>query len=186
MRKSVYFWFYLPIFSCIICMFETTYYNFQTLLIFAIKTFISFALFYIKFRLFHNYIFKYFWYIYGLCYYSCPFSAPSLNSILPSPSLPHSPPIVYVHGSYLSLCVHWEASWAGSLPNWLVFGSLEQPPPTTPPFFSREGRLFWAALEIPPAPLQSSQMPLLQWSLTLCMLFTNFKFLWIFCPLTTR
>ena len=29
--------------------------------------------------------------IYWLCYYSCPISPPSLNSILPTPSLPHSP-----------------------------------------------------------------------------------------------
>ena len=29
---------------------------------------------------------------YRLCYYSCPISPPSLNSILPTPSLPHSPP----------------------------------------------------------------------------------------------
>ena len=43
----------------------------------------------------------FFWYIYWLCYYSCSISAPSLNSILPTPSLPHSPPIVHVHGSYL-------------------------------------------------------------------------------------
>ena len=35
---------------------------------------------------------SFFWYIYWLCYYSCPISAPSLNSILPTPSLPHSPP----------------------------------------------------------------------------------------------
>ena len=38
---------------------------------------------------------------YWLCYYSCPISPPSLNSILPTPSLPHSPPIVHVCGSYL-------------------------------------------------------------------------------------
>ena len=43
----------------------------------------------------------FFWYIYLLCYYSYPTSAPSLNSLLPTPSLPHSPPIVHVHGSYL-------------------------------------------------------------------------------------
>ena len=43
----------------------------------------------------------FFWYIYWLCYYGCPISAPSHNSILPTPSLPHSPPIVQVHGSYL-------------------------------------------------------------------------------------
>ena len=29
------------------------------------------------------------------------FPPPSLDSILPTPSLPHSPPIVHVHGSYL-------------------------------------------------------------------------------------
>ena len=46
-------------------------------------------------------VFFFFGYIYWLCYYSCPISAPSLNSILPTPSLPHSPPIVHVHGSYL-------------------------------------------------------------------------------------
>ena len=40
-------------------------------------------------------------YIYSLCYYSCPISPPSLHSILHTPSLPHSPPIVHVHGSYL-------------------------------------------------------------------------------------
>ena len=33
----------------------------------------------------------FFWYIYRLCYYSCPISAPSFKSILPSPSLPCSP-----------------------------------------------------------------------------------------------
>ena len=38
------------------------------------------------------YFFCFVWYIYWLCYYSCPISAPSLNSILPTPSLPHSPP----------------------------------------------------------------------------------------------
>ena len=43
----------------------------------------------------------FFWYIYWLCCYSCPISTPSLNSILLTPSLPHSPPIVHVHGSYL-------------------------------------------------------------------------------------
>ena len=32
--------------------------------------------------------------IYWLCYYSCPISPPSLHSILSTPSLPHSPPIV--------------------------------------------------------------------------------------------
>ena len=47
------------------------------------------------------FLFLFFWYIYWLCYYSCPISAPSLNSILPTSSLPHSPPIVHVHGSYL-------------------------------------------------------------------------------------
>ena len=41
------------------------------------------------------FIFKY---IYWLCYYSCPIP-PQLHSILPTPSLPHSPPIVHVHGS---------------------------------------------------------------------------------------
>ena len=40
-------------------------------------------------------------YIYWLCYYSYPMSPPSLHSILPTPSLPHSPPIVHVHGSYI-------------------------------------------------------------------------------------
>ena len=30
-----------------------------------------------------------------------PHFPPSLHSILPTPSLPHSPPIVHVHGSYL-------------------------------------------------------------------------------------
>ena len=39
--------------------------------------------------------------IYWLCYYSCLISSPSLHSILSTPSLPHSPPIVHVHGSYL-------------------------------------------------------------------------------------
>ena len=37
------------------------------------------------------FFFSFFWYIYWLCYYSCPISAPSLNSILPTPFLPHSP-----------------------------------------------------------------------------------------------
>ena len=46
-------------------------------------------------------MFFFYIYIYWLCYYSCPISAPSLNSILPTPSLPHSPPIVHVHGSYI-------------------------------------------------------------------------------------
>ena len=32
-----------------------------------------------------------------------PFPPPSLHSILPTPSLPHSPPIVHVHGSYLQV-----------------------------------------------------------------------------------
>ena len=32
---------------------------------------------------------------------SCPICLPPLHSILPTPSLPHSPPIVHVHGSYL-------------------------------------------------------------------------------------
>ena len=40
-------------------------------------------------------------YIYWLCYYSCPNPPHPLHSILPTPSLPHSPPIVHVHGSYL-------------------------------------------------------------------------------------
>ena len=39
-------------------------------------------------------------YIYWLCYYSCPIPPP-LHSILPTPSLPNSPPIVHVDGSYL-------------------------------------------------------------------------------------
>ena len=30
-----------------------------------------------------------------------PFPPPSFYSILPTPSLPHSPPIVHVHGSYI-------------------------------------------------------------------------------------
>ena len=45
----------------------------------------------------------FFIYIYWLCYYNCPISAPSLNSILLTPSLPHSTPIVRVYGSYLSV-----------------------------------------------------------------------------------
>ena len=45
--------------------------------------------------------FVFFKYIYWLCYYSCPISTPSLHSILPTPSIPHSPPIVHVHGSYI-------------------------------------------------------------------------------------
>ena len=45
----------------------------------------------------------YFFNIYWLCYYSCPISLPSLHSILPTSSLPHSPPIVHVHGSYLQV-----------------------------------------------------------------------------------
>ena len=48
-------------------------------------------------------VFLFFWYIYWLCYYSCPISAPSLNSILPTPSLPHSPTIVHVHGPYIQV-----------------------------------------------------------------------------------
>ena len=32
-----------------------------------------------------------------------PFPTPSLHSIQPIPSLPHSPPIVHVHGSYLQV-----------------------------------------------------------------------------------
>ena len=43
-------------------------------------------------------VYDFFKYIYWLCYYSCPISPPSLHSILPIPSLPHSPTIVHVHG----------------------------------------------------------------------------------------
>ena len=32
-----------------------------------------------------------------------PFPRPLLHSILPTPSLPHSPPIVHIHGSYLEV-----------------------------------------------------------------------------------
>ena len=49
---------------------------------------------------FYLFIFLFKKYIYWLCYYSCPISPPSLHSILHTP-LPHSPPIVHVHGSYL-------------------------------------------------------------------------------------
>ena len=52
-------------------------------------------------------IFFFFWYIYWLCYYICPISAPSLHSILPNPSLPHSPPIVHVHGSYFGFYISY-------------------------------------------------------------------------------
>ena len=53
-----------------------------------------------------NGVFKYillklFKYIYWLCYYSCPISPPSLHSILPTHSLPHSLPIIHVLWSYI-------------------------------------------------------------------------------------
>ena len=44
---------------------------------------------------------EHFFLIYLLCYYSCPISTPSLNSILSTPFLPPFSPIVHVHGSYL-------------------------------------------------------------------------------------
>ena len=55
------------------------------------------------FRSFYLFIYLFFGCIYWLCYYSCPISTPSFNSILPTPSLPQSPPIVHVHGSYLDV-----------------------------------------------------------------------------------
>ena len=48
-----------------------------------------------------NSFFFFFKYIYWLCYYSCPISPPHSTPSCPHPSLPHSPPIVHVHGSYL-------------------------------------------------------------------------------------
>ena len=45
-----------------------------------------------------TFIYSFFKYIYWLCYYSSPISLPSLHFILPTHPLPHSPPIVHVHG----------------------------------------------------------------------------------------
>ena len=38
---------------------------------------------------------------YWLCYYSCPISSSLFPSALHTPSPPHSPPLVHVHGPYI-------------------------------------------------------------------------------------
>ena len=85
---------------------------------------------------------SFFWYIYWLCYYSCPISTPSLNSIQPTPSPPHSLPIVHVHGSYL-----WVL--------WLLhFLHYSYPPPVYfPPIIYATYSLYLSPLSPSPNPL---------------------------------
>ena len=53
--------------------------------------------------LMHKYVVKFFKKYTLLIMLLLQLSPPSLCSILPTPSLPHSPPIVHVHGSYLQV-----------------------------------------------------------------------------------
>ena len=93
---TVHFFFFL--FSFFFKIGETHIFSFTVL---DIGKLVHIMIYIVMLLLCSSFFFFLFKYIYWLCYYSCPISTPSLHSILPTSSLPHSPTIVHVHGSYL-------------------------------------------------------------------------------------
>ena len=92
---------------------------------------------------------------------------PLLHSILPTPSLPHSPPIVHVHGSYLQVL-------------WLLhFLHYSYPPPVyfLPTIYAIYS-LYLSPLSPPPNPLLIT-LHVISISMVLFQLFAQFYFVFV-------